>query len=382
MKKILMILLLLFLSTKMLFADIYNPYICTALEGKSDKEIIFTFYEEGFLISYQITEADVNSKKAFYAFIEMRAIYEYGLGNKYGKNEIKSSELKTILGDLINSAMNPQTAKDYFYKGLFSYSTDPVSSFETPGMYDYFNYVINNFPDTIYAKYSYLLLATNLSYAGHRYNDAINTLNNYITKYGKSDILIANVYFQLFDNYYNLFLAISKSNIQEKNNYGNLMLTYSNKIINEFPEEKFMVEWIQYNLANYYDLIGNMTESQNYDYKVYNNPENSKGLIYGALDSIIKKYDNMKQYPKAYEILEDAKARYFAEKDIRKLYKEKKQYFDEIKYFGYDKYDRSKESLQLYNQKKAQIEAFRAQYEQSWDANFNMIKPLPVPAGQ
>jgi hypothetical protein len=340
--------------------------------------VLSSQHEEAFIALHQITETETNNEKVYRAFGLMKLIYQVnGLDNKYSNNEIQSPELKQLLDELIPASRNPQTAKDYFYKGMFSYPSDSVFSSETASMYDNFNHVIDNYPDTIYAKYSYLLLAGNLSYAGRRYNDANDVLNRFIEKYGEADILACNAYYRLANNYYKLYY-INKSDIQKKVEDGNQMMVYSNKILNDFPERKEMAGDILLNIAGYYSFQGDLDKSLEYYYKVFNDANHRMGSIEAAMGGLLNKSWKNKRRKEATKFLEDAKARYWHSKDIRKQYKKYKKNLEEIRLFGHDSFDMSKKNRQKYKEKKVEIDAWRKKYEASWDENFNQIAPLPV----
>jgi hypothetical protein len=103
------------------------------------------------------------------------------------------------------------------------------------------------------------------------------------------------------------------------------------------------------------------------------------GSIEGAFYALLSKLKKNKKFKEATDLLENAKSRYFGEQGIRKLYKKNKKYLEEIRLFGHDINDRSKEGKQKYKEKKVEIDAWRKKYEASWDENFNQIKPLPQP---
>jgi hypothetical protein len=374
MKKNIIFLVLIFLnSLNLSVAGINYPL---GLEWGEESVIFSAQYEEGFLALHQITEQNLDSKEAYSAFGIMRGIYRANaLDNKYSKNEIQSTELKQLLDVLIPATKNPQTAKDYFYRGLFS-SPPRLATF-APGMFDNFNHVIDNYPDTAYAKYSYLFLARNYSKI-NRSNEAIEVLNVYLEKYGETDKLLYTVYYLLSNSYYRLYFTADKSDTQNRTQYANQMINYSNKLINEFPDKKSLTGGALINLAGYYNTEDNTAKSLEYYFKVYNDPA-YKGRINSAMKSIIKKYKKAKNYKKANDLLEDAKTRYFSNKKTRKIYKKYKKNLEEIRLFGHDVNDRSKEGRQKYKEKKEEIDAWRKKYEASWDENFNQIKPLPQP---
>jgi hypothetical protein len=337
-----------------------------------DKDVVFSpKYEEAFVALYQITEEDVNSEKALYAFMKMKHIYKTReVDDKYEKNELQSEKLKNLLKDLYSAIDSPKTARDHFYKGLFSYYKHEAE------MFKHFQHVIDTFPDTVYAKYSYFLLAENYD-SSRNYNGTINILNNYLVKYGEDDTFIPDIYFRLSDNYRKLYAKTKDADIPIVDKYESLILSNAEKVLNRFPEKKAAVGSTLRNLSAYYESKGEIDKSLEYDLKVYDDPEHSMTSIYGALNSIVDKYIERKEYKEADNFLEDAKSRYFDNEKIREKYKEKKRTLKEISRFGFLWNDRSKESKRLYEKKKDEILKFREEYEKCWDADFNIIKPLP-----
>jgi hypothetical protein len=354
-------------------------------EGKSYKEIFLDLYEDAFLDLYTVTEANLDSIEAFNAFRLMKTIYSTkGLNKKLVNNEIVSSELTQLLSKLIKKTENPQNAKDYFYRGLFVH---PLS-YQFPKKTDRHNcfiHIIDNFPDTIYAKYSYILLAGDYM-INQRGDEAIQVLNNYNAKYtenSKLSLVIDGLFMKL--NYRSVFNIVwgwkaeVPKETAEEIAMNEVFLQYANKILNEHPEKKDITGDVLLSLGNYYQYHMDYTKAMEYYNQVYNDPGFNIVDINRVIFNIIGTYKKRSKISELNTFLEDVKSRYFQNKGIRKHYKATKLIVIEIQSFGYDKYDRSKANMQLYDQKKTEIEQFREQYEQSWDENYNLIKQLPEP---
>ncbi|MFC1855138.1 tol-pal system YbgF family protein [Thermodesulfobacteriota bacterium] len=158
------------------------------LEKNSNKPSYQEMREREFFAWFKTTEDPGKYISIEKSINSLRVIKEYfwkwGFDVKYKNDEIIYDKLKPTLKDILEKIENPKTAKDYFYKGLFSYPKPPAK--EVPEMFEHFQYVIDNFPDTVYAKLSYYLLADNYSLAGH-YNDAKDIMKQYIEKYGEEE---------------------------------------------------------------------------------------------------------------------------------------------------------------------------------------------------
>jgi hypothetical protein len=158
MKKTILVIILLQICfiIKPFVAKCDNVLLEPKWKGKTNHDIaISPLHEEAFILAYKISEQEENNKRIFRAYILMRVIYKQNkLDQRYNNNEIQSDELKQLLKDLYSKIENPQTAKDFFYKGLFNYAFYPYSEYDEKVLSEIFNYIIENYQDTIYAKYS------------------------------------------------------------------------------------------------------------------------------------------------------------------------------------------------------------------------------------
>jgi hypothetical protein len=365
---------------------IINPFISecnsvlkgTKWEGKANQDIFLSpLHEEAFVLAHNITEEDENIKRVFEAYVLMRAIYKVNnLNKKYLNNEINLEELKQLLTNLYFNIDNPKTAKEYFYKGLFSYATYPYSKYDEKKMTEDFIYIIDNYSDTIYAKYSYLFLGSNYIIL-RNYSETVRVLKKYLEKYAEDDELAYSAYYHLSDAYSNLYHRYDKSDVQKRAEDGENLIKYSNKLLDKFPGQKGKVGFALSNLASYYSSINDNEKALKYYYKIFNDPEQRKIKISGTIIPIIVIHKNKKEYKKAYDLLENLILRYPDDKRSRRLYKEHKQNLDEIRLFGFDKYDRdNKENKKIYKEKKDKIEKWRKEYHSHFDKDFNIIKPF------
>jgi tetratricopeptide (TPR) repeat protein len=388
MKKIILILLGLMIlgGTSPSYAKRYDPFAGTKLEGKENREITSSF-KLSFPILYQITKDDIDSERALSAFSMLARTYKANkLDKKYENNEIKSEELKNIIGGIISAIENPKTAKDYFYKSILAYSEsdhEPVSQTAI----DTFEYIIDNFPDSIYAEYSLFYLAGKYRFKG-KITKAIELYNQYLTKYGEKAKLKPHVYYNFATIYINPFggAFMKGSNPDEQWAF---MMKYAEKFINEYPQYKEMAGRTLLRLGDYYKDKGNYDKAIEYYTKIYTDSDPSKFHINSSINRVRKIYIKRKDYNKAKKLLDYSYSRFKENISFMKFYKMARKKNEMIIHFGYDDEiteqrlkanqitkEEYNENMSKYKEKKDEIEKFKKEYETHFDKDFNIIKPF------
>jgi len=314
-------------------------------------------HEQRFIELYESAESDVMSEKAFKAFLQMYEICaEHKLTHKMKEDvsegfkkqvgSIKSDELRALLKKLIATTKDPKSAKDYFYKALLTHAP-PGSKRLPPQMFSTFKDVINKYPKKVYAKYAYFFLANNYLLdkvyatqeargedAANQLNSALNVLTKYLEKYGKNDLLKPYAYLKLV-NIYSVWIEKGGSDSFEKTTFDSMMM-YSEKLMNEYPERKGMISTVLLNIGNYYK---DHTDEVGYALEYY--------------DMILSTDHD------------------------RRLFRKYKRYAKEYKKFKYDEYAVDSESKDDgYKKNEEAIVKFREEYEQLFDDDNYLLKPL------
>ncbi|MFC1855057.1 hypothetical protein ACFL2A_00760 [Thermodesulfobacteriota bacterium] len=375
-------LLIVLCITSISFAGNHHPFAGTALEEISLGKISSSdMFESSFLILYQLAEQDINGEKAYRSFSKMRHIYRIHGHNKYLKNEIVSDELRQLLTDLHAAADNPQTAKDYFYRALLDIYYTSGSIDTSPGTQkerDNMQYIIDNYPDTPYAEYALIFLAS-FHETYYEFDLAIAKYNEYMTKYGPNAKLKAIVYYSFATLYHRLY--------GNPDFYGDLvtdpevkitvMIEYANNLFTEFPDRKAMIATLSEYLAIYYKRIGDDHKALEYYKKIYEDPDPYLNYINLAVSRARDMHMNKKEYDKVEKLFDYAQSRYSNRASFREMNKRSRSYLLEAKKFGYNPFEDSSKSKLIYDVKKEKIDKFRTDYETYWDADNNLIKPLP-----
>jgi tetratricopeptide (TPR) repeat protein len=395
MKKIILILLglMIFGGTYLSYAKDYDPFIGTELEGKSNKEIESS-YELTFPILYRITEEDAGSERAFNAFTKLAGCYKWNrLKEKYENNEIQSEELKQILSEIISAIENPKTDKEYFYKGILATRSTYQKNVYLPDVKIYeriikeYEYILDNFPDSIYTEYSLYNRAKTYRDKGG-VAKAIELYIEYLTKYGEKAKLKPYVYKRLANIYFNPNGNMIKGSNTEEN--WTFMLNYTDKLIDEFPQYKRMIAELVRKAGGYHKAKGNYDKAIEYYSKVYTDPEQEMFYLTDIVSKARKIYVKKKEFKNANDLLEDTLSRYKNNKVFREFYKRDNLKLILIKKYGYDseitkgsvrakqvtkeEYGNNKDN---YNKNKDKIEKFKKEYETHFDKDFKIIKPLP-----
>lgn len=309
--------------------------------------------DESFVEDYQITLDNLNSERAFEAFLSIHSNYKsLRLDKAYRENTIVNETLRKVIGEILIAIENPKVARDYYLKGLLAYTPGPDP--EHPDT-KYLNYVINNFPDSIYAEFCHVHLGL---------------YDEYLEKYGDNGNLVARVYFKLADKYSrfkNIDTETGRKNIE-------LFLRYSNKILNEYPERKNMVIDVQLYLARYQVFIKEYEKALEMYFKLYKNPiPVTKASLYAG--EILYVYKLTKDYEKMGSFLQDMKLKYSQNLFIKKLYKKYKKNLDEINKFGFDEnaltQDDVSTKIKIFKEKQNEISKFR----EEWEREFNRSWP-------
>jgi hypothetical protein len=343
-------------------------------EKKSFQELFTDKIEEGFLALYKITEENLDSEKAFRAFKAIRTILPT-LKTNYDENKIKSDELRNIIGELIKRAENPMSAKDFFYIALFEVPKNK-KKLVSQEQYNYYQFLIRKFPDTVYAEFSFLFMA-NISSVAKNFKLSSQLLTDYLKRYGKDGKLRPHVYHSFATMYYKLF----KGKVDDDENYKDpekkiaFMLEYIDRLYDEYPKYQYMIGAVSIDAHMYYYRLGEYDKAQEYLKRIYESPDPSIRYIAHAVYRAIGTYKKTGDVKKQDELLEFVKENHFNNLEVRELYKEFKLNVIQITRFGYDSYETN--ANEIYEKNKAAIDSLKALYESCWDADFNITHALP-----
>lgn len=295
-------------------------------------------YEETFLEQYRIIEKDINNDKAYFAFRLMRQIYtQKTLDKMYFDHDIKSEELRDIVKYFIDIAKDPKTAKEYFYKGLFAYPhfTGESVVHTIPEMFEPFEFILKEYPGTVYEKNAYLLLGDNYDEGDLQRDRAVYLYEQYLEKYANDAEIISILYYKLARIYSALFFI--ENNSPANQGRINIALKYSNKLLDEYPDKKLLGGDILIQLGNHYkNNLKDFDNASKYYNKVFSDPEYKDNQTYQAAVGIISIYKFKKNYENLEKFLEDMKRLHFNSNRMRKLYMKFKSNLEEIKLFNYD----------------------------------------------
>ncbi len=287
-------------------------------DGKGYIEILESF-EESFLSIYEFAEAEPESDRAFKAFKLLQFISKVKELKRLHKEQwLKSDKLNKELKALYTAIQIPQSARELFYKGLFVLLPRPLITSEDPELYRYFTKVIEDYPDTIYAEYSYIFLAE--SYIDNGRKEAEAMLSKYLLKYGSHGRLSYYVYYLYATLPYNIHFLNTPNALESDKRHVRLMFKYTNKFLNEFSKKKELAGHLTLRLGNYYLFQGDYGEALQNFYKVYNNPEHNRNDLYSAMFGIIKIHKIMKEPEKLDKFLEDIKYSYPSDRIVGGFY--------------------------------------------------------------